>query len=58
MAMTPTLRRLTNLTYHPKYKPGQLTCGQGQTAVITGWTVKKSVVNHLQPEEFAVVGQL
>lgn len=58
MAMTTTLQRLTDFIYQPKYKPGQLTCGQGQTAVITGWTVKKSVVNHLQPEEFAVVGQL
>jgi thymidylate synthase len=44
--------------YKPKYKPGQLTCGYGQTAIITGWTVKKLVVKHLQPEDFAVVGQL
>ena len=48
----------TPLKYQPKYKPGQLICGQGQTAVITGWTVKKSVAKHLHPDEFAVVGQL
>lgn len=50
--------RLGEFIYRPKYKPGQLTCGNGQTAVITGWTVKKNVAKHLSPEEFAVIGQL
>ncbi|MDJ0732775.1 MAG: thymidylate synthase [Nostocaceae cyanobacterium] len=44
--------------YNPLYKPNQLLYGQGQTAVITGWTVKNSVQKHLQPQEYAVIGQL
>lgn len=44
--------------YTPKYKPKQLICGTGQTAVITGWTVKQFVAKHLEPHEFAVIGQL
>lgn len=44
--------------YNPKYKPNQLICGNGQTAIITGWTVKQSVAKHLQTDEYAVVGQL
>lgn len=46
------------MRYTPKYKPNQLICGTGQTAIITGWTVKKSVAKHLNSEEFAVIGQL
>lgn len=53
---------MTISTYHYEYKalykPNQLIYGQGQTAVITGWTVKNSVQKHLQPQEYAVVGQL
>ncbi|MBD2426152.1 thymidylate synthase [Phormidium sp. FACHB-1136] len=45
-------------TYRPEHKPNQLICGKGQTAVITGWTVKKIVAKHLNPEDFAVIGQL
>lgn len=44
--------------YQAKYKPNQLICGSGQTAVVTGWTVKKSVASHLSPEEYAVIGNL
>ena len=44
--------------YNPIYKPKQLICGTGQTAVITGWTVKQFVAKQLEPHEFAVVGQL
>ncbi len=44
--------------YNPVYKPKQLVCGTGQTAVITGWTVKQFVAKQLEPHEFAVVGQL
>ena len=48
----------TKFTYTPKYKPKQLICGTGQTAIITGWTVKQFVAKHLEPHEFAVIGQL
>jgi len=50
--------KATQFTYIPKYKPKQLICGSGQTAIITGWTVKQFVVKHLEPHEFAVIGQL
>ena len=45
-------------TYTPHHKPNQLICGQGQTAIITGWTVKKSVAKHLNAEDYAVIGNL
>lgn len=45
-------------TYTPHYKPNQLICGYGQTAVITGWTVKQSVAKQLNPEDYAVIGNL
>lgn len=45
-------------TYLPHYKPQQLICGTGQTAVITGWTVKQSVAKHLQASDYAVIGNL
>jgi len=44
--------------YQPLCKPGQLICGTGQTAVITGWTVKGAIARALHPQEFAVIGQL
>ncbi len=50
--------RAIQFQYTPRYKPNQLICGNGQTAVITGWTVKQSVAKHLQPDEYAVIGQL
>ncbi|MUG98680.1 thymidylate synthase [Scytonema sp. UIC 10036] len=53
---------MTVSTFHFKYKalykPNQLIYGQGQTAVITGWTVKATLAKHLLPEEYAVIGQL
>ncbi len=50
----------TNLghPYQAHYKPNQLIRGTGQTAVITGWTVKQTVAKRLDPQEYAVVGQL
>ncbi|QIR39211.1 DUF4346 domain-containing protein [Tolypothrix sp. PCC 7910] len=48
----------TKFQYKPLHKPNQLIYGQGQTAVITGWTVKASVAKHLQPQDYAVIGQL
>lgn len=44
--------------YKALYKPNQLIYGHGQTAVITGWTVRSVVAKHLQPHEYAVIGQL
>lgn len=44
--------------YTPLYQPNQLICGNGQTAVITGWTVRQILTKHLQLHEFAVIGQL
>lgn len=44
--------------YKPLYKPNQLICGTGQTAIVTGWTVKHAVAKHLQTHEYAAIGQL
>lgn len=44
--------------YKPEYKPNQLICGKGQTAVVTGWSVRQVVAKLLQPEEYAVIGNL
>ena len=48
----------TQYQYKPLYKPNQLIIGTGQVAVVTGWTVKNTVANKLQPTEYAVIGQL
>ncbi|QDL11447.1 thymidylate synthase [Brasilonema octagenarum UFV-E1] len=44
--------------YKALHKPKALIYGQGQTAVITGWTVKGAIAKHLHPQEYAVIGQL
>ncbi|MGH2412803.1 MAG: thymidylate synthase, partial [Microcystaceae cyanobacterium] len=44
--------------YTPHYKPKQLICGYAQTAVITGWTIKQYLAQHLSAQEFAVIGNL
>ena len=44
--------------YTAQHKPNQLTYGSGQTAVITGWTVKEALRKHLKDNEYAVIGQL
>ncbi|MBD2776959.1 thymidylate synthase [Iningainema tapete] len=44
--------------YTALHKPNQLIYGQGQTAIITGWTVKANVQKHLQAQDYAVIGQL
>ncbi|MEB3827864.1 thymidylate synthase [Phormidium sp. CCY1219] len=44
--------------YNALYKPNQLICGRGQTAMITGWTVKQAIAKQLDPHEYAVIGQL
>jgi thymidylate synthase len=48
----------TEFRYAAQHKPNQLIYGYGQTAVITGWTVKQAIAKHLQPSEYAVIGQL
>ncbi len=50
--------QLSTINYQPHYKPNQLICGSGPTAVVTGWTVKQSVAKHLAPSEYAVIGNL
>jgi len=49
---------LSRPPYQPLYKPNQLICGQGHTAVVTGWTVKQAIAKQLHPHEYAVIGQL
>ena len=44
--------------YIPLHKPNQVICGTGQTAIVTGWTVKEAIAKHLQPHQYAVIGQL
>jgi thymidylate synthase len=48
----------TQFQYKPLHKPNQLIYGTGQTAVVTGWTVKGAIAKKLQSHEFAVIGQL
>ncbi|MTJ07269.1 thymidylate synthase [Anabaena sp. UHCC 0204] len=50
--------QLTQFYYTAQHKPNQLIYGSGQTAVITGWMVKQAIAKHLQPNEYAVIGQL
>ena len=53
------LNKQTNrFHYNPLYKSNQLICGQGQTAVVTGWTVKESIGKRLKTDEYAVIGNL
>jgi len=44
--------------YRPIHKPNQLLSGNGQTAVVTGWTVKQAIAKHLHQDDYAVIGQL
>jgi thymidylate synthase len=46
------------IPFNPVYKPRQLLCGTGAVVVVTGWTVKTAVAKHLQPDEYAAIGQL
>ncbi|MGJ5675190.1 MAG: thymidylate synthase [Nostochopsis sp.] len=50
--------KVTQFEYKALYKPNQLIYGWGQTAIITGWTVKQAIALHLQPQDYAVIGQL
>jgi thymidylate synthase len=51
-------KEITRFYYTAQHKPNQLIYGSGQTAVITGWTVKEAIYKHLQKNEYAVIGQL
>lgn len=53
-----TVTKVTQFQYKPLHKPNQLIYGNGQTAVVTGWTVKQAIAKQLQPSEYAVIGQL
>lgn len=55
--MTETIQ-VTQFRYTAQHKPNQLLYGNGQTAIITGWTVKQAIAKHLQLSEYAVIGQL
>jgi thymidylate synthase len=44
--------------YTPICKPNQIICGTGQAVIVTGWTVKESIAKHLNPEEYAAIGNL
>jgi len=50
--------QVTQFKYKPLHKPNQLIYGTGQTAVVTGWTVKGAIAKKLQPDEYGVIGQL
>ncbi|WP_413172630.1 thymidylate synthase [Anabaena azotica] len=50
--------QINRFYYTAQHKPNQLICGNGQTAVITGWTVKQALAKHLQTSDYAVIGQL
>jgi thymidylate synthase len=50
--------QVTQFKYNPLHKPNQLIYGTGQTAVVTGWTVKGAIAKKLQPHEYGVIGQL
>jgi len=46
---------INKFEYKPLYKPNQLICGTGQTAIVSGPTVKPAGKKIL-PHEFATIG--
>jgi thymidylate synthase len=44
--------------YTPRYKPGQVICGQGFTVIVTGWTLRQAIAKRLEPSDYAAIGQL
>lgn len=44
--------------YTPHYKPNQIVTGQGQIAIVTGWTVKQSLEKKLSKDSYAAIGNL
>ncbi|HIK18626.1 MAG TPA: thymidylate synthase [Leptolyngbyaceae cyanobacterium M33_DOE_097] len=53
-----TAKPALEFQYKPLFKNNQIVCGTGQTAIVTGWTLKQAVARHLEPCEFAAIGQL
>ncbi len=53
-----TAKSVLAFQYKPLYKNSQIICGSGQTAVVTGWTMKQAIAKHLEEPEFAAIGQL
>lgn len=45
-------------TYTPHYETNQLICGNGQVAIVTGWTPRNAVAKKLNPDKYAVIGNL
>ncbi|MEG4838370.1 hypothetical protein [Microcoleus sp. B9-D4] len=41
--------------YKPLYKPNQVFCGTGQTAIVTGWTLKSTVKKKLEEDEYGAM---
>ena len=54
----PIIQQSQLRQYTPIYKPNQVLCGQGQTAIVTGWTVRQAVAKDLETNEFAAIGNL
>lgn len=44
--------------YKPLYKPNQVYGGTGQTAIVTGWTLKGAIKKKLEDHEYGALGQL
>jgi thymidylate synthase len=42
--------------YKPLYKPDQLICGTGQTAIVSGWTVKVRSAKNYSPTNLPLSG--
>ena len=46
------------MKYKPAYKPNQLICGEGPIVIVSGWTDAKFIAKHLDPRNYAAIGQL
>lgn len=45
-------------TYDALYKPNQIIKGNGQIAIVTGWTPKDKIAKRLNPAHYAAIGNL
>lgn len=48
----------TTYSYKALHKPNQLIYGTGTVVIVTGWTPKERVAKLLEPEQYAVIGNL
>lgn len=46
------------MQYNPIYKPNQLICGEGQIAIVSGWTRADFIAQQLDRQDYAAIGQL